>query len=202
MKRVFVASAMFVLLLAGCATESGEPAAPAPQSAGAAGSPVPARAEGLLGRHGLAGKGTVQIIDELDRLAVKDRPADLTASVRPDHVVVSDGTQQVKLAIPDGRFYLSVAPYLSRTHTCFYHSLTTCRGELAGREIGVKIVDETDGTVLVDETRTTFDNGFLGFWLPRGFEGSVRMTYDGRTGETKISTGEDAPTCLTTLQLT
>jgi hypothetical protein len=67
--------------------------------------------------------------------------------------------------------------------------------------VRVQIVDETNDKVLVDETRTTFENGFTGFWLPRNIEGTLRVTYDGKAGETDFATDQNAPTCLTTLQL-
>ena len=49
------------------------------------------------------------------------------------------------------------------SHGCFYHSLTTCLGELDNEDIQVTITDEATGEVLVDEATTTFDNGFIGF---------------------------------------
>lgn len=60
----------------------------------------------------------------------------------------------------------------------------------------------TSDEVLVDETRTTFENGFTAFWLPRDIEGTLRVTYDGKTGAIDFATDQDAPTCLTNLQLT
>ena len=98
-------------------------------------------------------------------------------------------------------FYLSVAPYIDQTHDCFNHSLTTCQGELASTEVQVQIVDRAGNDVLVDETRTTFENGFTGFWLPRNIEGTLRITSDGRSAEADFTTHPDAPTCLTTMHL-
>lgn len=46
------------------------------------------------------------------------------------------------------------------SHGCFYHSLTTCLGELDNEDIQVTITDEATGEALVDEATTTFDNGF------------------------------------------
>ncbi|HSK26583.1 MAG TPA: CueP family metal-binding protein [Jiangellales bacterium] len=83
----------------------------------------------------------------------------------------------------------------------FFHSLTTCQGELVSTEMQVQIVDEGTAEVLVDETRTTFENGFTGFWLPTDIEGTLRVSHDGRTGVIQFSTHPDAPTCLTTIQL-
>lgn len=66
----------------------------------------------------------------------------------------------------------------------------------------MQVVDETNDEVLVDETMTTFENGFVGLWLPRDIEGTLRVRFDGRVAETEIATDAEAPTCLTTLQLT
>jgi hypothetical protein len=186
----------------GCSsdTDSSDVATPATASDPSPES-VPSEAGPLMARYGLDGLDTVEIIDRLDRLAGEERPADLMASVRPGELVVASGKEEFSLDLPDDRFYLSVAPYVAQTHECFYHSLTTCKGELAAQDVQVQIVDETNGTVLVDETRATYENGFVGFWLPRGIEGTLKVSYDGKVGETDFATDEDAPTCLTTLQL-
>lgn len=123
------------------------------------------------------------------------------ASVRPGELLVSAGGEEFSLGVPEDRFYLSVAPYVDRTHDCFHHSLTTCTGELASTDVQVQIVDKTNDKVLVDETLTTFQNGFTGFWLPRNIDGTLWVTYDGKTGAIDFATDQDAPTCLTTLQL-
>ena len=156
--------------------------------------------QALLASHGLAGKSTVDVIDALDRLPLDQRPADLRASVRPGALEVSDGDVQESLPIPGDRFYLSIAPYATTTHDCFYHSLTTCKGELGGRNVHVLIKDDA-GKVLVDEARTTFANGFVGFWLPRNIHGTSTVTYQGKTGQAELGTGRDDPTCLTTLKV-
>lgn len=192
-------AAAVLLILTGCGSTSDDPTPP-----GAASS-APA-AEGLLADFDLAGLDAVQIVDRLDRLGGSDRPAELLASVRPAELLLTatdgeGGEDELALPIPGDRFYLSVAPYLEQTHECFYHSLTTCQGELGGKQISVQIVDETSGTTLVDGTHTVFDNGFVGFWLPRDIEGTLRISYDGAQGETTFGTGEDDPTCLTTVQL-
>lgn len=103
--------------------------------------------------------------------------------------------------MPEDRFYLSVAPYIDQTHECFHHSLTTCAGELASTGVHVQVVDETNDRVLLDQDRTTFENGFTGFWLPRDIEGTLRVTYGRRTGEVEFATDQGAATCLTTLRL-
>ena len=204
MKRLLTALAVTTMVLVGCGLQDDattDASAAAPNATEQAGSQPPPEAVSLLGKHGLDGKNTVEIIDQLDRLGGADRPTDLMASVRPGALVLSSGGDEVSLAIPEDRFYLSVAPYVDRTHDCFHHSLTTCTGELAMTDVRVQIVDETNDRVLVDETRTTFPNGFIGFWLPRDIEGTLRVNSDGKSGEVNFATDEDAPTCLTTLQL-
>lgn len=143
-----------------------------------------------------------QIIDHLDRMPVADRPSDLMASVRADQLLLTDAEQELAVPLGEDRFYLSVAPYVDQTHECFYHSLTTCRGELANQDVGVRIIDDATGEVLVEEQVTTFDNGFVGFWLPRDVEGTIEVTHDGLTGQRVFSSDDEGATCLTTLQLT
>ena len=84
------------------------------------------------------------------------------------------------------------------SHDCFYHSLKTCLGELDNEDIQVTIT----GEALVDEATTTFDNGFIGFWLPDDATGLIEVSYQGRTGTTEFSTTDDGATCVTDLRLT
>lgn len=194
------AGLLLALVVAGCA---GEPSGAGPSGAGAtsqAAGASAAEASQILSRYDLGGLGAVDAIDRLDRLAVADRPAGLMASVRPRELQLSGNGRKATLPISGARFYLSVAPYVTRTHDCFYHSLTTCKGELSGTAVHVKIVDER-GAVLVDADRTTFANGFVGFWLPRDVRGTVTVTADGRSGDVPFATDSSAPTCLTTLRL-
>ena len=189
--RPAIALAALLLALTGCATETknaGEPSA-----------------SGDLGQvmsdHDLDGMDAVELIDHLDRLGGSERPTEMMASVQPDELVLSSGGQESSLAMPDDRFYLSLAPYVDQTHECFNHSLTTCQGELTAQDVQVEVKDRTNDTVLVDDTITTFDNGFVGLWLPRDIEGTIRVTFGGKSGEVDFTTDDDAATCLTTLQL-
>ncbi|WP_324653868.1 CueP family metal-binding protein [Georgenia sp. H159] len=192
MKRLATVLGALVLVLAGCSSADTdtdtEPAA------------TGAQAE-FLDAHGLAGMDTAEIIDHLDRLGGADRPTDFMASIRPDKLVFSDGQQELAVDMPEDRFYLSVAPYVDQTHECFYHSLTTCQGELTDQDLGVRIIND-EGEVLLEEQMTTFDNGFVGIWLPRDVQGTIEVSYDGLTGATDLATTDDGATCLTTLQLT
>lgn len=193
MKKSLVATAATLLALAGCAAPSGDDGADAePTAAG--------DASAFLTEHGLDGLSGAEIVDELDRVGLEERSAAFMASVRVDELLLADADQEVSVDLPEDRFYLSVAPYVDQTHECYYHSLTTCTGELGGEELQVRIVDDA-GEVLVDEEVTSFDNGFVGFWLPRDVDGTVEVTYDGLTGEVPFATTEDGATCLTTLRL-
>jgi hypothetical protein len=200
-KRRVIAAAVAAMTLTGCSASAGDDTTPEPATSTSASSSVPAEATSLLARYDLGGMETVEIIDHLDRLGVDERPADLMASVRPGELLITSGDDEFELDVPDDRFYLSVAPYVDETHDCFYHSLTTCKGELVAEDVEVQIIDETNDTVLVDGTETTFDNGFVGFWLPRDIEGTLRVTYDGKVGEVDFATDDDGPTCVTTVQL-
>jgi hypothetical protein len=195
----FSAAAASLILVAGCAaapTPGAEPQNAAnPAAASAAGTAGP-----VLEKLGVSGLDTMRVIDALDQ-KTGERQRDVLASVRYDSVVLKDGAREASLKIPDGRFYLSVAPYVEQTHECFYHSLTTCKGELADKSVDVTITDST-GKTLAAGPVTTYANGFVGFWLPRDIAGTITVKYDGRTATSPISTDKDAPTCLTTLKLT
>lgn len=200
-----------VLTLAACSatpgagTAAGAPTSPATSasvtsaSAGAAPATDAGSVDAVLAGAGLAGRSTEDVVAALEA-STADRTAGPVASVRYDQLLLTAGDRKVAMAIPAGRFYLSLAPYETRTHDCYYHNLATCQGELAGKQVHVTITDAA-GAALVDRDVTLGANGFAGFWLPRDTTGTVTVTYDGRRVSQPISTGKDAPTCLTTLKL-
>ena len=190
MKRAAIMTAALALVLTGCSTTSES----------ATGGEV--SHEEFLSAYGLAGMAAPEIIDHLDRMNVDERPAELLASVRTDELLLSDNNQEVALDLPENLTYISVAPYLTQTHDCFYHSLTTCLGELGEEPIQVTITDETTGDVLIEEETTTFDNGFIGYWIPDEAAGTIEVTHQGRTGVTEFSATDEGATCLTDLRLT
>jgi len=165
------------------------------------GSPEPSALDALLDRHDLAGLSGQEVVDRLEGLETADRPTDLVASVRAAELVLADESYETTVPLPEDTFYLSVAPFVDQTHECFYHSLTTCQGELAGEPVSVTVVDAATGDVLVEEDTTLGANGFVGYWLPRDVDAELRVEHDGRVGTTTVSTRDDDPTCLTTLQL-
>ncbi len=187
-----------VVALAGC---SGAPSGTDGTDGGTASSAAGAGdVEALLAPFGLQGAAGREIVDRLES-DPQPRPLAVQASVREDHLVVGDGTTETTVPLPEDLFYVSVAPFVSSTHDCFYHALGGCQGELPGEEVQVRITDGA-GEVLVDETVTTQANGFVGFWLPRGVDGgTLEMTSDEGSGSVPLSTTPGSPTCLTTLQL-
>lgn len=190
-------SALGALILAGALMLTGCVAAPESSTP-----PASDTAGGLLAQHDLNGLDARQIIDRLDVVPVTERPTGLFASIRPDSLLVSDGAErEVLLPMPDNEFYVSLAPYVTQTHDCFFHSLTTCLGELQNQDVHVTITTD-DGAVLVDGAYRTFSNGFLGLWLPRDMSATITLQYEGKSVTAPLSTSEDDPTCVTTLQLT
>lgn len=184
------------LALTGCATTVPETSATS-HSASTTGTSE------FLAEHGLDGLDATQIIESLDTMPVADRPDNLIASVQPDALVLTDDQkQEIRLPMPVDEVYVSVAPYQDQTHDCYFHSLTTCLGELGNTVVQITLTDEVTGEVLIDESRQTFDNGFMGFWVPRGIDATLTVEHDGQTGAAAISTvNTDDPTCITTLQL-
>ena len=140
-----------------------------------------------------------ELVDSLDRTPISQRPSYI-ASVRADEVLLDVGGEQGSVPLPADEFYVSIAPYVNRTHECTYHSLTTCVGELSGEPVHVVVTDDAGNTV-VDEELETYDNGFFGLWLPRGMSGTVEITHESGAVDAPISTGEEDPTCVTDLRL-
>ena len=187
--RGAIVLAAMILTVSGCAA----PAEEVPASTGDS---------AILTEHELDGLDARTLIERLDMMAVSDRPTDLMASIRPDAIQLSDDEgRQTSVPLPEDEFYVSVAPYVEHTHDCYFHSLTTCHGELQNRVVQVTVTDTATGVVLLNDMLRTYDNGFLGFWLPRDIHASITIGYEGRSASAPVSTGREDPTCLTTLRL-
>ncbi|MFT3876221.1 MAG: CueP family metal-binding protein [Propioniciclava sp.] len=158
-------------------------------------------AAAMLAKLGLENLTPRQIVEKLDQ-DTTPRPLQMKASVRPDHLLIGDGTTEAALPIEgDNSFYLSIAPFVNRTHECHFHSLATCQGELVSKPVHVLIKDAS-GKVLIDQDATTYTNGFVAFWLPQGITGTVTVESDGKSGTVPFSSqANDDATCLTTLKL-
>ncbi|WP_084075236.1 CueP family metal-binding protein [Demequina sp. NBRC 110052] len=176
------------------------PASDVPETTGATASDEPG--DPALAALGLEDADARTLIDTLDALPLDERPTDLMASIRPDEVLVTTESGETSIPMPEDAFYVSFAPYVDSTHDCYFHSLTTCTGELGDEEVQVLVTDAATGEVLIDETRTTFANGFVGLWLPRDIQATLTVTYDGLTATQELSTANaDDATCVTTMQL-
>lgn len=124
----------------------------------------------------------------------------VTASITSHQLIVTDSGKKTTFDLPKDDFFVSIAPFIEQTHECAIHSLTGCQGELVAKDFDVRIQDE-QGNVVIDETVTSLDNGFIDLWLPRDRTYQVNIKHDGKTVESKISTFKGDNTCITTMQL-
>ncbi|MDF1524481.1 MAG: CueP family metal-binding protein [Trueperaceae bacterium] len=108
---------------------------------------------------------------------------------------------EVSVPMPDDVMFVSVAPYLQRTHPCATHYLSGCQGELVGVPVHVQAI-LADGTVLIDEVMPTMANGFIDLWLPRDQAIDLHLSLDGAAVVGRLTTFADSRTCITDLQLT
>ena len=183
------------LLLTACS-----PAEQAPAERGGAAATAP---DGSAELEELSRTDVRTVVDRLDRAPLDERDDAVAASIRTDRVVLSvvNGSQ-VELAMPDGLTYISFAPYRTQTHDCTFHAPSSCVGELRNTELQLTITDLATGETHVDEKTQTFDNGFVGAWLPRGIDAEVVIVVADSEARAVISTvNDDDPTCITTLPL-
>ena len=164
----------------------------------------PSTSDDFLTEHGLGGLDVRELVDELDRTPLAERSEEFASSITAEALILSDQhAHTAELPLPDDLVYVSVAPYVTQTHDCYNHSPTGCIGELQNAEITVRVTDAASGDTLVDEAVQTYDNGFVGFWLPRDLEGTLTIMHDGLSVSQAISAaGARAQTCITTMQLT
>lgn len=184
-----VLSAAALLTLAGCSA-----AAPSTTTAASTSS------NDVVRELGFAGENAKQIVQAIDS-SPDARPLAYMASVKEGQLLLTKDGRQASLPLPADSFYLSIAPYLTQTHDCYYHSLATCKGELSQQAVTVTITEDS-GKVLVNEQTKTYSNGFVGFWLPRDIKGTVTVKHENHTGTADFATMPDSATCLTTLKLT
>lgn len=198
MRTLPAATASLIAVIALGACSADQPAITPPTAAPSAAAPAAAGVDAFLAAHGLEGKSVTEIVDALDATN-DDREAGPFGSVRSGELILADDTSEISLPIEDA-FYLSIAPYVGQTHECYNHSLSGCQGELVDADLDVTIVGD-DGTQIYAGDATTGPNGFVGFWLPRDIDATVTITADGRSATTRVGTGADDPTCLTTMRL-
>lgn len=153
----------------------------------------------LLSRYGLTGLTPEQMVERLDQIT--NESDQFKSSVYGDRLTISEGKTKLEYPIREDKFYLSLAPYINTTHECSIHSLKGCRGELKNETFHITVTDSEGNTVLSEE-RTSMDNGFIGFWLKRGTEGTITVRYQDMEATADYSAVSTGYTCLTTpLQL-
>lgn len=148
----------------------------------------------FLEKYQLAGLSIEEIVHRLDSTTSED-PI-LRTSITSEELILTDGSQEVRLPLPEGKFYLSFAPYLGQTHPCATHSLTTCRGELVGKTIHATILTD-EGEEVLNGDFMTMENGFTGVWLPADISATIEVSYEGLTASAPIGTFAGSDTCLT-----
>jgi len=131
--------------------------------------------------------------------AWKGQPVTSYVTPQAVHFAFPDG-RQVEIALPDDVMLVSVAPFLVHTHPCLTHYMSGCQGEQVDAPFHVRAV-LGDGTVVIDEVRPTMANGFVDLWLPRGHAIELTFELDGFRTVGVVTTHDDSPTCITTLQL-
>ncbi|HPE11214.1 MAG: CueP family metal-binding protein [Candidatus Nanopelagicales bacterium] len=190
---VVTALALGAIILSGCASIED----PTTSTQGSPG-------DGLLAEHSLDGLQPGELVNALDAMPLADRPNGLATSITADFLTLTDQhNHTAQVALPSDAIYVSVAPYQSETHDCYVHSPTGCVGELRNADIDVVVTDSETGETILSESTRTFDNGFVGLWLPRDIDSTITITHGGQVVTSSLSTiGDDAQTCITTMRLT
>lgn len=128
---------------------------------------------------------------------IEDESASITST---QLIVTDDKEKETVYELPEDEFFVSIAPFVNETHPCTNHSLTGCQGEMINQDFDIYIED-TEGNIILDETKQSLENGFIDLWLPRDKAFRVKITHEGKEVESEISTFRDDGTCITTMQL-
>ncbi|WP_042201354.1 CueP family metal-binding protein [Paenibacillus camerounensis] len=125
-----------------------------------------------------------------------------SASISSTQLVVqeTDG-KSATYSLPEDEFFVSIAPYVTKTHPCATHSLTGCQGEMPAQDFSVSVQDAAGNQVMDKQTVQSQPNGFIDLWLPRDKTYNVTIEQDGKQAVSEISTFEQNDTCVTTMQL-
>jgi type II secretory pathway pseudopilin PulG len=124
-----------------------------------------------------------------------------TASITSKQLIVNEGeADSLTYDLPENEFFVSIAPYVDKTHPCATHSLTGCQGEMTEEEFSVSI-DDMEGNEIIDKTLKSQSNGFIDLWLPRDKKYRITVEHNGKIAESEISTFESDDTCISTMQL-
>ncbi|MHB8097112.1 MAG: CueP family metal-binding protein [Erysipelotrichaceae bacterium] len=156
---------------------------------------LPRGASKVLNQLGLEKTEIKEVVNILDQRI--DEPTNVGARITGDKLFLYDNEKEYSLDLPTDSFFVSIAPYINEVHPCTIHNLVSCRGEIFNQTMRIRIIDENN-QIIIDEERTTQDNGFIGIWLPKGINATLNVEYDGLTVEYPISTFSESDTCITT----
>ena len=152
----------------------------------------------ILSQYGLLGLSATDMVESLEAQTINRD--EMVASISATQLTISTEDTVLTYPIPDDLFYLSLAPYITKTHPCGTHNLVTCRGELKNQSFDVLIIDQ-EGNEWVNDTLSSHDNGFIGVWLPRGIQVVITVTYGQWSVTKSIETFDNSNTCLADLLL-
>lgn len=157
------------------------------------------KSKGILEVYGLENQSVEDVVQLLESGAID--ASGLTAFINSEELNLQTKNDLVTMKLPENKFYLSFAPYITSSHVCQTHYLTSCQGEMRNETFMIKVILE-DGTVYLEKEVTSENNGFVGVWLPKEIKGVLHINYEDMHVSSSISTYDEDPTCLTTpLQL-
>ncbi len=156
---------------------------------------LPSGAGKVLDQLGLKNTEIKEVVNNLDQRL--DEPSNVGARITGDKLFLYDIEKEYSIDLPTESFFVSIAPYINEVHPCTIHNLVTCRGEVFNQSMHIQIVD-ANNKIIVDEDRITQDNGFIGIWLPKGINATLKVEYYGLSVEYPISTFSESDTCITT----
>ncbi|WP_342614673.1 CueP family metal-binding protein [Peribacillus frigoritolerans] len=145
-------------------------------------------------------KSTDDIKTLVNDYSTKNKNAQNASITSQQLIVTENDGSETSYDLPKGEFFVSIAPYINKTHPCMNHSLTGCQGELANKEFNLYIED-LDGNVIQDEVVSSPSNGFIDLWLQQDKTFQIKIEHDGKMADLKLSTFEGDPTCITTMKL-
>lgn len=122
------------------------------------------------------------------------------ATITPTELIVVEDKKELKYNLPKNEFFVSIAPYITKTHPCTIHNLTGCQGELTNIVFDVVILN-SDGEEIINEKISSKENGFIDLWLPRNEEFEIQLSYAGKSAKSIIKTRNNSNTCVTSIQL-
>lgn len=155
--------------------------------------------DGILEILGYENLGTREIIAKLED-NLNEPSVLLNAYVGYEGLYLTSKSGDLLLKDEEDMFYLSIAPYEYTTHGWLGHNLVSCLGEMKNESFEVLVVDD-EGNTVFSGTESTYNNGFLGIWLPKDIQGEITINYGEKSATKSIDTFEGAPTCETTMQL-